>query len=114
MAQIEIPDSLLRDFTSGRAPAVDPLERAGRALEQTHEAMAGQIARLTAELEAARLARREEHAERGRLLGRLASLLDTLPGGVVIVDLQGRTERRRHRHGKVPMQRRWQHCYYLL
>jgi len=90
MAQIEIPDSLLRDFTSGRAPVVDPLERAGRALEQTHEAMAGQIARLTAELEAARLARREEHAERGRLLGRLASLLDTLPGGVVIVDRQGR------------------------
>ena len=83
MAQIEIPDSLLRDFTSGRPPLVDPLERAGRALEQTHEAMAGQIARLTAELEAARLARREEHAERGRLLGRLASLLDTLPGGVV-------------------------------
>ena len=90
MAQIEIPDSLLRDFTSGRPPVVDPLERAGRALEQTHEAMAGQIARLTAELEAARLARREEHAERGRLLGRLASLLDTLPGGVVIVDRQGR------------------------
>ena len=90
MAQIEIPDSLLRDFTSGRPPLVDPLERAGRALEQTHEAMAGQIARLTAELEAARLARREEHAERGRLLGRLASLLDTLPGGVVIVDRQGR------------------------
>ena len=90
MAQIEIPDSLLRDFTSGRAPVVDPLERAGRALEQTHEAMAGQIARLTAELEAARLARREEHAERGLLLGRLASLLDTLPGGVVIVDRQGR------------------------
>ena len=90
MAQIEIPDSLLRDFTSGRATVVDPLERAGRALEQTHEAMAGQIARLTAELEAARLARREEHAERGRLLGRLASLLDTLPGGVVIVDRQGR------------------------
>ena len=90
MAQIDIPDSPLREFTSGRPPLMDPLERAGRALEQTHEAMAGQIARLTAELEAARLARREEHAERGRLLGRLASLLDTLPGGVVIVDRQGR------------------------
>ena len=90
MAQIEISDSPLRESTSGRPPMVDPLERAGRALEQTHEAMAGQIARLTAELEAARLARREEHAERGRLLGRLASLLDTLPGGVVIVDRQGR------------------------
>ena len=90
MAQIDIPDSPLREFTSGRPPLIDPLDRAGRALEQTHEAMAGQIARLTAELEAARLVRREEHAERGRLLGRLASLLDTLPGGVVIVDRQGR------------------------
>ena len=66
------------------------LARAGEALEATHAAMAQQIARLTAELEAARLARREEHAERGRLLTRLASLLDALPGGVVIVDSAGR------------------------
>ena len=66
------------------------LARAGEALEATHAAMAQQIARLTAELEAARLARREEHAERGRLLTRLASLLDALPGGVVIVDSTGR------------------------
>ena len=56
------------------------LARAGEALEATHAAMAQQIARLTAELAAARLARREEHAERGRLLTRLASLLDALPG----------------------------------
>ena len=66
------------------------LARAGEALEATHAAMAKQIARLTAELEAARLARREEHAERGRLLTRLASLLDALPGGVVIVDSTGK------------------------
>ncbi len=66
------------------------LARAGDALEATHAAMAQQIARLTAELEAARLARREEHAERGRLLTRLASLLDALPGGVVIVDSAGK------------------------
>ncbi len=66
------------------------LARAEQALETTHAAMAQQIARLTAELEAARLARREEHAERGRLLTRLASLLDALPGGVVIVDNAGK------------------------
>ena len=66
------------------------LDRAGQALETTHAAMAQQIARLTAELEAARLARREEHAERGHLLTRLASLLDALPGGVVIVDSTGK------------------------
>ena len=89
MAQAERLDSFPQPPPDGRPSLVDPLERAGRALEQTHEAMAGQIARLTAELEAARLTRREEHAERGRLLGRLASLLDTLPGGVVIVDQQG-------------------------
>ena len=65
------------------------LIRAEQALGTTHAAMAGQIARLTAELEAARLARREEHAERGRLLTRLASLLDALPGGVVIIDATG-------------------------
>ncbi len=70
-------------------PAEGPLMRAEQALETTHALMAGQIAGLTAELEAARLARREEHAERGRLLARLASLLDALPGGVVILDADG-------------------------
>ena len=82
-----------------RAPTFTPevmsleqatLDRAGQALETTHAVMAQQIARLTAELEAARLARREEHAQRGQLLTRLASLLDALPGGVVIVDSTGK------------------------
>lgn len=69
----------------------DPrLERVSRELDQTHRELTNQIACLTAELEAARLARREEHAKRERLLGRLASLLDALPGGVVIIDRDGR------------------------
>lgn len=89
MAQLDLTETRIQQAIEG-LNLTDPLERAGRALEETHEAMAGQIARLTAELEATRLARREEHAERGRLLARLASLLDTLPGGVVIVDRQGR------------------------
>ena len=84
-----------KDHTTLAMPELMSLEqatlaRAGEALEATHAAMAQQIARLTAELEAARLARREEHAERGRLLTRLASLLDALPGGVVIVDSAGK------------------------
>ena len=69
----------------------DPkLERVSRELDQTHRELTNQIAGLTAELEAARMARREEHAKREKLLARLASLLDALPGGVVIVDREGR------------------------
>ena len=69
MAQFDLTETHIQQAIEG-LNLTDPLERAGRALEETHEAMAGQIARLTAELEAARLARREEHAERGRLLTR--------------------------------------------
>lgn len=90
MAQTDQTRLQVPTTTTGVPAWDDPIERAGRALEATHESVAGQIARLTAELEAARLARREEHAERGRLLARLASLLDALPGGVVIVDRKGR------------------------
>lgn len=68
----------------------DPtLDRVSEALTTTYRELTGQVARLTAELEAARLARRAESAERERLLARLATLLDTLPGGVVIVDRHG-------------------------
>lgn len=66
-----------------------PLDRVSRELETTYRELSAQVVRLTAELEAARLARRAEHAERERLLRRLATLLDTLPGGVVIIDRNG-------------------------
>lgn len=78
-------------FKAALSALTDPkLERVSRELDTTHRELTNQIARLTAELEAARLARREEHAAREKLLGRLASLLDALPGGVVIVDREGR------------------------
>lgn len=78
-------------FKAALSALNDPkLERVSRELDTTHRELTNQIARLTAELEAARLARRAEHAERERLLGRLATLLDALPGGVVIVDREGR------------------------
>lgn len=68
----------------------DPaLTRVSDELETSYKTLTGQIARLTAELEAARLARREEHAERERALARLARLLDTLPGGVLIINSDG-------------------------
>jgi len=78
-------------FKLALSALTDPkLERVSRELDRTHKELSHQVARLTAELEAARLARRAEHAEREKLLSRLASLLDALPGGVVIVDAQGR------------------------
>ena len=70
--------------------AEGPLMRAEQALETTHAMMAGQIQGSTAELEAARLARLADHAERGRLLTRRDWSLDALPGGVVILDADGK------------------------
>lgn len=77
-------------FRSALSELRDPaLTRVTDELETTYRALTGQIARLSAELEAARLARRREHEERERLLARLATLLDTLPGGVLIIDANG-------------------------
>ena len=78
-------------FKAAISALTDPsLERVSKELDRTHRELTNQVARLTAELEAARLARRAEHAERERLLSRLATLLDALPGGVLIVDRDGR------------------------
>ena len=66
------------------------LDRVSRELDRTHRELASQVERLTVELEVARLARRAEYVEREKLLNRLASLLDALPGGVVIVGREGR------------------------
>jgi two-component system sensor histidine kinase FlrB len=41
---------------------------------------------LSSELEVARLARRKENRERENLLNRFATMLDALPGGVIILD----------------------------
>ena len=45
--------------------------------------------KLNSELEAARLARRKENRERENLLTRFATMLDALPGGVIILDSDG-------------------------
>ena len=62
----------------------DALGRVSDALEQGYRELTGQVVRLTAELEAARLARREELEAKAQLLDRFATVLDALPGGVLI------------------------------
>ena len=68
---------------------VDALGRVSDALEQGYRELTGQVVRLTAELEAARLARREELEAKAQLLERFATVLDALPGGVLIVGETG-------------------------
>lgn len=68
---------------------VDALGRVSDALEQGHRELTGQVVRLTAELEAARLARREELEAKAQLLDRFATVLDALPGGVLIIGENG-------------------------
>jgi two-component system sensor histidine kinase FlrB len=65
------------------------LSEAESALRRGYKELSGHVARLTAELEAARLARRQENDEREKLLTRFVTVLDALPGGVVILDSEG-------------------------
>ncbi len=64
----------------------DNLSEAESALRQGYQELSGRVAKLSSELEAARLARRKENRERENLLNRFATMLDALPGGVIILD----------------------------
>ena len=64
----------------------DNLSEAESALRQGYRELSGHVAKLSSELEAARLARRKENRERENLLDRFATMLDALPGGVIILD----------------------------
>jgi two-component system sensor histidine kinase FlrB len=70
---------------------IDPnnLSKAESALRQGYSELSGHVAKLSAELEAARLARRKENRQRENLLNRFATMLDALPGGVIILDCDG-------------------------
>ena len=62
------------------------LSEAESALRQGYRELSGHVTKLTSELEAARLVRRKENRERENLLNRFATMLDALPGGVIILD----------------------------
>ena len=66
----------------------DKLSQAESALRQGYRELSSHVTKLSAELEAARLARRRENQERENLLSRFATMLDALPGGVIILDDQ--------------------------
>ena len=59
------------------------------ALRDGYRELSGHVSKLSTELEAARLARRKENRERENLLNRFATMLDALPGGVIILDSKG-------------------------
>lgn len=61
-----------------------------QALAQSYQELQGQVVRLTEELAAARSERLQTLVEKERLANRLQSLLEALPGGVVVLDGEGR------------------------
>ena len=67
----------------------DGLSEAESALRLGYRELSGHVAKLSSELEAARIARRKDNLERENLLNRFATMLDALPGGVVILDSDG-------------------------
>ena len=79
----EVLKQLPADFFD---PEQENLSEAESALRQGYRELSGYVAKLSSELEAARLARRKENRERENLLNRFATMLDALPGGVIILD----------------------------
>lgn len=64
--------------------------RVGAELDFRYRELETQVARLSGELAAARSARLRELAEKERLAARLGALMDALPGGVLVIDAEGR------------------------
>ena len=67
-------------------------EDASRALGLFYRDLERQVARLSEELAQARAAEAREYSEKERVARRLQSLLDALPGGVVVLDQHGRVQ----------------------
>lgn len=67
-------------------------ENASRELSGFYRDLERQVIALTSELSHSRLAEARQLAEKERLAGRLANLLDALPGGVVVLDQHGRVQ----------------------
>ena len=89
MNQVLMPEALKQlpaDFFDLDSKSIS---RAESALREGYNELSGHVAKLSSELEAARLARRQEHKEREHLLNRFATMLDALPGGVIILDNKG-------------------------
>lgn len=64
----------------------EEISKAESALREGYKELSGHVVKLSSELESARLARRKENQQRENLLSRFATMLDALPGGVIILD----------------------------
>jgi len=71
------------------APSLDGLAQLQTQLDATQQRMAARVASLEGQLDAASVLRLRELDEKERLAQRLRSLLDLLPGGVVVLDGHG-------------------------
>ncbi|MGM0477360.1 MAG: sensor histidine kinase [Pseudomonadota bacterium] len=76
----------------GLEEAFRAFNRLAEELSDTYQDLENQVAELTAELQRSRAAHSEELAEKERLAGRLESLVQALPAGVVVLDAQGRVQ----------------------
>ena len=89
MTQIVVPDAIKQlpaDFFDLES---DKISQAESVLRDGYRELSGHVTKLSSELEAARLARRKENKERENLLNRFVTMLDVLPGGVIILDSKG-------------------------
>ncbi len=86
----------------GLVPPVEPLARQGlehafsqfsqmsSQLSDSYSLLEARVSELKGELAVVSAQRMEELAEKERLANRLQNLLDLLPGGVIVIDDQGR------------------------
>lgn len=80
---------LKSSVASAPTPALEAFAELQERLDVTHGLMAARVAELTDQLDVASAQRLQELDEKERLAQRLQSLLDLLPGGVVVIDGQG-------------------------
>ncbi len=82
-----IPTTLLAP--EGLEEAFHTFNQLSQQLADSYQSLQGQVTQLTSELASARDARIQELTEKERLACRLTTLLNALPGGVVVLDGKG-------------------------
>ncbi|MGD8484814.1 MAG: ATP-binding protein [Thioalkalispiraceae bacterium] len=82
--QLSNPESLQQAFMT--------FNQLSDQLAESYQLLQGQVAELNEELQATHSARMQELTEKERLAQRLESLLNALPGGIVVLDGEGRVQ----------------------
>ncbi|MDD0974565.1 sensor histidine kinase [Pseudomonas fontis] len=90
VTELKRPDAIEQQSRVGLEQAFALFDQMSTQLSQSYSLLESRVTELKGELAVVSAQRMEELAEKERLANRLQNLLDLLPGGVIVIDAQGK------------------------